>query len=125
MFRLVEEATYEWPVDVKLPSTTKPGTFETHRFFVEFVVVASDEARAIEAELRDAGTDADDAAQSDALLIRAARGWRDVVNADGGEIPFSETAFRHLLRFTPIRLACYQAYTDSLSGGLAAPRRGN
>ena len=125
MFKLVEEATYEWPVDVKLPSTTKPGTFETHRFFMVFVVVPTDEAKAIEAELLDAGTGADDAARADALLIRAARGWRDVVDEAGDEIPFSEPALKHLLQLTPIRLACYQAYTASLSGGLAGPRRGN
>ena len=120
MFRLVEEATYEWPVDVMLPSQTKPGTYDPQRFWMTFVMIPSDEAQAIEAELRDA-----DDGDVDALLMRAARGWRGVVDAEGDGIPFSEPALRALLNWAPVRLACYRAYTDSLSGGLAAPRRGN
>ena len=120
MFVVAEEATYEWPVDVYWPSATKPGTYDVQRFWLTFTVVPSDEAKAIQAELRDGDGDGDDA-----LLISAARGWRDVVTADKQLIPYSAAAFERLLRLAPVRLACYRAYTASLSGGLAAPRRGN
>lgn len=125
MFTLRDEYEYEWPVDVRIPSSTKPGAFDTQRCHVTFRVASIDEARA-EVEQIDAGEPVDGLVRQSEIMSRYVTGWRDIKDIDGNDVPFSDQALKTAMQIPYFAGALVAAYTDSLSGaGAEKRRRGN
>ena len=73
---------YSWPVEVKRPSESVPGEFETTKFIASFV-------RLTKTEL-DAFDEQDEFSALSKILV----GWEDVNEEDGTPITFSKTVLK-------------------------------
>lgn len=104
MFKMVQTATYMWPVRVQMP--VDGGRFEESTFDAQFKRLNLDEIKALE------NTDETGEAQCKALLV----GWKGVVDDSGEEVPFSEHARNQLLQWPTVRAALLHAWRDSVAG---------
>ncbi len=107
MFKITQQPTYTWPVQVELP--TDGGKVEKATFDVEFKRLTQsrvDEIRmAVErGEMRDID-----------LAREAMVGWTGVVDGDG-PVPYSESARDQLLDIPMVSSAIVTALLGSLSG---------
>ena len=107
MFKIVQSATYTWPVSFDLP--TDGGKTEKATFDAEFKRLTQsrvDEIRqAVErGEMRDSD-----------LAREAMVGWSGVVDGDG-QVPYSEKARDQLLDVSMVSTAIVSALLNSLSG---------
>lgn len=107
MFKIVQNASYSWPVQVELP--VDGGKTEKATFDAEFKRLSQsrvDEIRqAVErGEMRDAD-----------LAREALVGWSGVVD-DSGPVPYSEKARDQLLDISMVSTAIVVALLNSLSG---------
>ena len=69
---------YPWPVEIKRPSETNPGEFDTDRFTVQF-------KRLSRKELNDFDKIGEDKALEKIIL-----GWSEITEEDGTEVPFTK-----------------------------------
>ena len=69
---------YPWPVEVKRPSETNPGEFETDKFTIKFKRLAKKELNAFTE------------AEEDKALEKIVLGWSEITEEDGTEIPFTK-----------------------------------
>lgn len=106
MFKLKQTATFLWPVTVHIPNA---GKFDKHTFDAEFKRLSMDELKALgEREADGEGVDA-----CRQILL----GWKGVVDDDGNDVPFSESALEQLLSIPAVRLAVLQAFREATNGG--------
>jgi hypothetical protein len=125
-FVLQDDITFDWPVDVAIPTERVPGTHEQHRFTVKFRALPVEEARALAAEVESTAATADREGRQDAMLQKVVAGWSDVLTPEGAEVPFTPAALERLVAWPWVRLALYRAYADAISGpGQKARRQGN
>lgn len=108
MFKIVQNATYTWPVTVELP--TDGGKTEKQTFDAEFKRLTQtrvDEIRsAVErGEMRDSE-----------LAREAMVGWSGIVDGDGGQVQFSEKSRDQLLDIPQVSGAVVTALLGSMSG---------
>lgn len=108
MFKIVQNATYTWPVTVELP--TDGGKTEKQTFDAEFKRLTQtrvDEIRqAVErGEMRDSE-----------LAREAMVGWSGIVDGDGGQVQFSEKSRDQLLDIPQVSGAVVTALLSSMSG---------
>ncbi|HAT50746.1 MAG: hypothetical protein HQL07_04490 [Nitrospirae bacterium] len=113
MFKIQEQRTVTWPVEVRVP--VSGGRFEKAEFQVDFALL--DQSRIDEilhAEDRPTSMDV-------AFLREAVTGFRDVRCEDGGEMAFSSENLGILLGIPYVRNAMIEAFFSCISGR----RRGN
>lgn len=108
MFKIVQNATYTWPVTLELP--TDGGKTEKQTFDAEFKRLTQtrvDEIRsAVErGEMRDSE-----------LAREAMVGWSGIVDGDGGQVQFSEKSRDQLLDIPQVSGAVVTALLGSMSG---------
>ena len=70
---------YPWPVEIKRPSETNAGEFETEKFTIKFKRLSKKEL------------DSFSKADEDKALEKIVVGWSDISEEDGTEIPFTKT----------------------------------
>ena len=70
---------YPWPVEIKRPSETNPGEFETDKCTVKFKRLTKKELNAFTE------------AEEDKALEKIVVGWSDISEEDGTEIPFTKS----------------------------------
>ncbi|GAB4184249.1 MAG: hypothetical protein OHK0024_24420 [Thalassobaculales bacterium] len=115
MFTVRPEITYERRVDVEIPSTKRPGHFDTESFYATFRTLPVDRAQEIAAAYSAApGAGSTDYVND--LMHEVVVDWREVQDEQGGRLPFSTEALDQLLQVPFARAALMQAYIDSLSG---------
>jgi hypothetical protein len=114
-FVLKQSATYKWPVPLVIPADG--GRKEKHSFDGEFRRLAQSRineiiklARAM--ELGRAGDDEelDDKAAAKEILA----GWSGVMDDDGKEIPFSDSALSQLLEIPTVGAQIIRAWFNSM-----------
>lgn len=110
MFKIVQETSYKWPVNVFIPRDG--GKFTKATFTAEFKALPQGE---IDSLLQDSREGDRDANFSNECLI----GWSAVQDADGSELPYSDEAKEKLLQMSYVRNAVVSAFFESISGGAA------
>lgn len=135
-FSVTDLATYEWPVDVKVPFVNDDGEgeFETRRFTGKFKHLALDEANALFAKLQERfeGDQEQPVGAGEVAAMHAATrvanyqidlymeiwlGWGDdLTGADGQPLPHSDDTRRQLLNQRLIREAVIEAHKSSQGG---------
>lgn len=113
MFKITQKPTYFWPVKVRLPADG--GQFDEQTFDAQFRRLPQAEIDAMRADVL-AGN-ASDIPLARRLLV----GWKGVQDADGQDVPFSETLRDQVLDIPGVATAVVVSFVDSLSGA----RRGN
>ena len=107
MFNIVVSASYTWPVKVVLP--VSGGRSEAHSFDVEFRRLGKAAVQALQE--RAIAPEADPADLAREIVL----GWSGV--SDGAaDIPFSDTALRHVLDIQGVAAAIVRAYFESVLG---------
>jgi predicted RNA-binding protein with EMAP domain len=116
-FVLKQKPTYTWPVPLIIP--TDGGRREKHTFDGEFRRLPQarvDEyirmARAMERS-RYSEAEAEEINDSDAARELLA-GWTGIVDDDGKEVPFSESALDKLLEIPTVASQIVRAWFDSI-----------
>lgn len=122
MFVVAVKRLFWWPVTVKIPHPEKAGTQEEHTFAMQFEAMPLDRAEEIDAA-RNALPESERAKHSFDFMKEVARGWRDVVGADGEAIAFTPEAFTAQLNFVWFRTGVLAAYEEAVTG--QAARLGN
>lgn len=110
MFKIAQDPSYEWPVNVFIPRDG--GKFVKGTFTAEFKALPQDEIDSILRDARDGVTDAD-------FCVQSLVGWKGVQDEDGSELRFSEEAKAKLLNIPYARHALVTAFFESISGGAA------
>ena len=101
MFKLTEQQEYWWPVTVSFP---KDGSFTKHTFTALFRVIPT-------TQVADLARDDPRKILADALI-----GWKDIVDDDHNEIPYSEEVRDQLLDNPFATRALAEALANSVSG---------
>ncbi|MER9047589.1 hypothetical protein NKH89_09975 [Mesorhizobium sp. M0923] len=122
-FVLTKEYRYPWPVKIHRPDPVNPGKWQIQSYTHEFVGIGEDDAKALEKEIEDLKTPEERRAREHDLLIKASRGWRDVIDESKNPIEYSEELLRQALQDTWYRVGLYNAYVGSLASPEA--RKGN
>lgn len=118
-FVLKKEASYSWPVSIEMP--TDGGKFEKSTFDAIFRRVPQSRITAIQVEAQKLKlailNDEDitglvkDQEIADEVLI----GWKGILDEDGDELPFSESAKAELLEVPMVAAAILMAFADSVT----------
>ena len=106
MFKLSQSETYFWPVTVETP--VSGGKFEKANFDAEFKRLSASEKEEFRKKLVDVKSDI---ACAKELLI----GWKGIADADGSELPYSETNKEKLLEVSNTGTAVVHAFIESIS----------
>ncbi|MGR9345843.1 hypothetical protein ACU8NW_14665 [Rhizobium leguminosarum] len=129
MFKLVQNLTVWWPVNVIEPDPDKPGSYVEHTFDVELEILDRDYAanrdkmraellksaekdpseenlKRVQAELEEFDT---------ASFTRVIKDWRGVVDEKEKVIPFTNQTFAAALKLERIRIGLNRAYQDAIS----------
>ena len=93
--------TFKWPVEVKEPSETKPGKFDSHEFTAIFNRVARSVLEGV--------TESEGAS----LLKKVLVGWEGIKDEDGDEIKFSEAELDDFADDVDWLKAVLAAYTST------------
>jgi hypothetical protein len=119
-FVLKQSATYVWPVTFRMP--TDGGKYEKQSFDAEFKRLPQSRINEVQVEVQarlkaaERGeafeTDISDISIADEVLM----GWAGVVDGDGDEVPFSETAKAELLNVPGLAGSIIEAYFESVQG---------
>lgn len=110
MFKIEQNLTYTWPVEVFAPRDG--GKYQKGTFTAEFKALAQDQIDSILADLRDGRPDTD-------FALECLIGWKGVQDADGSELAFSDEAKEKLLNIPYARTAVVQAFFESINNGAA------
>ena len=110
MFKIVDVASFKWPVKVNIPRDG--GKFTPATFTAEFVALPQD-------EIDQALEDARGGALDEGFAHRVLCGWPagQVQDADGSELAYSDEAKDKLLRMSYVRNGVVEAFFDGVSGG--------
>ena len=73
---------YPWPVEIKRPSETNAGEFETEKFTVKFKRLNKKELNTF--------TDKEDLQALEKIVM----GWSEIAEEDGTEIPFTKATLK-------------------------------
>ena len=124
MFIVQKTPIYWWPVTVEVPSAETPGEFEQQTFQVQFENIGRSESRVLRDELTALrpGTPEYETHEDD-LIRRVLRGWRDIAEPSGLDVPFSPETFAALWENSWFRIGMWRAWQESISGEKA--RLGN
>ena len=109
MFVLSQSETYNWPVPVEFP--VDGGRFEKQTFDAEFRRLTQPRIREIWDAIQTGEID------DDGLCAEVLVGWTGIKDADGSDVPFSETAKANLLKMPLVSGAIVSAWLDSLAKG--------
>ena len=109
-----EKCLYWWPVKVSRPDPENAGKVIAEEFEMQFELLDDDETERLAEESAAVKTQKERVAHERAWLQRVCRNWRNVVDDDGGPVPFS--AFTSFLAMPWARIGIYRAYGESLSG---------
>ncbi len=107
MFKLIQPETITWPVRVDVPvdgGRTRPATFDC-----EFRLGDQDWLDALVADTGDDMT----------FLQRVVAGWSGVQDADGEDLPYSESACAQMVGIPYVRAAMLRAFWDAVTGARA------
>lgn len=108
MFKIVQNATYTWPVTVELP--TDGGKTEKQTFDAEF-------KRLTQTRVDEIRQSVERGEMRDSELAREAMvGWSGIVDGDGGQVQFSEKSRDQLLDIPQVSGAVVTALLSSMSG---------
>jgi hypothetical protein len=119
-FVLKQSATYVWPVTFRMP--TDGGKYEKQTFDAEFKRLPQSRINEIQTEVqaRLKAAERGEAFESDISDISIAdevlMGWAGVVDGDGDDVPFSETAKAELLNVPGLAGSIIEAYFESVQG---------
>ncbi len=69
---------YPWPVEIKRPSETNAGEFDSDKFTIQFKRLTKKELNAF--------TEAEEEKALEKIVV----GWSDITEEDGTEIPFTK-----------------------------------
>lgn len=108
MFKIVQPATVSWPVSVEIP--VDGGRMEKHSFDATFRRITRSDLADLTAKIQ-----ANELTEDDVIRQNLAD-WRGVVDADGEQVPFSETALDTMLDIPKVGPAILQAFFDSIAG---------
>lgn len=107
MFKLAKEATYWWPVKVRVPSIDKPGKHDDETFEVCFRYLGNE---AQESLMR---RTADEKMLDCQVVPLIVVGFRGVQDERGAELPFSTEALASVCDEPGVDTAIVTAYFDS------------
>lgn len=93
-------SAYPWPVEIKKPSETKPGEFETSTFIIKF-------KRLKKSELTKFETDQDFGALKKIIV-----GWSQIQDEEGKDIIFSEKELKAFSEDVDFVAGVIQAFGD-------------
>ncbi len=110
MFKIAQDPTYKWPVNVFIPKDG--GKFVKATFTAEFKALPQDEIDGVLTDIRDGRADAD-------FAVECLVGWKGVQDSDGSEMVYSDEAKAKLLNIPYARNAVVTAFFESISGGAA------
>lgn len=122
MFVIAPKRLFWWPVTVGIPHPDTAGVIEEHTFEMQFEALSLERGREIDAERNRLSADERDARSFD-FLFEIAKGWRDIVDADGNDVPFSREALEAQLNIAWFRTGVLAAYERAMTGQQA--RLGN
>tara|TARA_R100001443_G_C3328192_1_gene171724 strand:+ start:148 stop:480 length:333 start_codon:yes stop_codon:yes gene_type:complete len=91
---------YPWPVEVKKPSETTPGEFETSTFIIKFKRLKKSELVKFEAD------------QDYAALKKIIVGWSQIQDEDGKDIVFSDKELKAFSEDVDWVAGVVTAFTD-------------
>lgn len=113
MFKLTSEHRFWATVTVHEPGSTAPTTFE-----MCFEALSSDDAAALVRAANEAAQTSLEAANAEELrqIRHIARDWRDVVDADGAAVPFSDQALEDACRWAWVRTGIIRSYGAAVVG---------
>lgn len=107
-FVLKQSDTYSWPVTFDLP--IDGGRHERHSFDGEF-------RRLSQSRIREMGQQIEAGEATDAeLAAEVLVGWCGVTDANGKDVPFSQSALQQLLDISMVASAIVLAFFNSLQG---------
>ena len=99
---------YPWPVEIKRPSETNPGEFDTDTFTIKFKRLSKKELNSFSE------------AEEDKALEKIVLGWSDITEEDGTEIPFTKSNLKEFsedIDFTAGGVEAFQSfYTKGKEG---------
>ena len=93
-------SAYPWPVEVKKPSETTPGEFETSTFIIKFKRLKKSELTKFEAD------------QDYAALKKIIVGWSQIQDEDGKDIVFSDKELKAFSEDVDWVAGVVTAFTD-------------
>lgn len=121
-FRITSEHLYWWPVTVRMPSETEPGTMDEFGFKGQFRTLSPDDTRALRAFVLDQADLGNDGTEAESVR-RVLVGWDADVADEKGFVPFSAEALERAITNPWFRKGVLLAYRESLQGG--GPAAGN
>lgn len=113
--KIAASATYDWPVEVAVPEDG--GVWSRHKFTALFARFTKDQAKTLVDKL---GEEKDNGEPFEALdlVAQVMAGWKDVTDADGQPLPYSEAELRSVCNLFPMAIgAIFDAWMESLSKG--------
>lgn len=123
MFQLMTENVFWWPVEVRRPDPEKAGAIVVDTFEAQFVALSADDIEAFDEQLAKAKSTSEAVKQTVDRVLSVTRNWRDVVDAGGKPVAFSEASLRAAVGVTWVRDGILSAYRMAMRGEEA--RRGN
>ena len=109
MFVITQSETYSWPVEVKVPIDN--GRFETQKFDAVFKRVSQSRLQEITKQ-----SDTDSPVSDIDFAREVLRGWKGITDANGEDVPYSETMRDELLNIPRVAYSIVIAFNESLSG---------
>lgn len=115
-FSVVDEYTYWWPIKVERPDEKRSGHWKTESFEMQFAAIDQDTAKAMQDEITALPTLEERMARQYDEVLKAARNWRGVVDAEGEEVPFSIDMLETMMKAaTWYRAGIFKSFYGSLS----------
>ena len=93
-------SAYPWPVEIKKPSETTPGEFESSTFIIKFKRLKKSELTKFEAE------------QDYGALLKIIVGWSQIQDEEGKDIPFSDKELKAFSEDVDFVAGVVQAFGD-------------
>lgn len=122
-FVLSKSATYTWPVNIE--TATDGGKQRRESFTAEFRrldqsrideinIIAARRQRQLEG--KEPINPADDISDLE-IANEILAGWSDIFDADGEQVPFTESAKKELIEIPTVAHSLCKAFVESMSGG--------
>lgn len=101
-------STYFWPVRIDVPADG--GRFKRETFEVEFESIAQSELEKLTQQA------AEETIKNIDFARRVVVGWREIIDDEGNEMPFSTSSFEQILDVPMVAGAIASAYFESVAG---------
>lgn len=124
-FKLVEHPRFWWPMTVRVPDPETAGAVIEQRLEVLLQARPQDELVAEQKRLAEITDPLEQIVAERTSLSAAIHGWRDVVDDDGSEIPFTAEALNAAMQHSWFRAGLHRALAEALAGKEAGARVGN